>query len=182
MTEGELEHHPFEVGIDGILIELGRRNRGGERRRGEFEAVALDSDRRSDEAFPIERHTVRLAHRPVLRGGEFQLTVPEPAPGPGDTGGDVDTGLHYLAHALQRRDGRLEHHVERIGLRVVDGEDGGGRCGEAEVRPHCPGAMAPHQHAGPERDQTHGGGDRVAPECAWIGRGAGAQGCCTGAQ
>src|SRR5207247_4009746 len=88
MTEGELEHHPFEVGIDGILIELGRRNRGGERRRGEFEAVALDSDRRSDEAFPIERHTVRLAHRPVLRGGEFQLTVPEPAPGPGDTGGD----------------------------------------------------------------------------------------------
>src|SRR5437870_538279 len=53
MTEGELEHYPFEVGIDGILIELGRRNRGGERRRGEFEAVALDSDRRSDEAFPI---------------------------------------------------------------------------------------------------------------------------------
>src|SRR5213596_4030653 len=67
------------------------------------------------------------------------------------------------------------HDALPIWLRVVDGEDGGGRRGEAEVGAHRPGAMAPHQHAGPERHQTHGGGDRITPECAWIGRGAGAQ-------
>src|SRR5207247_2608496 len=126
VTEGELEHHPLEVGIDRILIELRRRNRGGKGRGGEIEAVALDGDRGGDEALPVEPHAELLAHRPILGRIEDELTVPNPAPGTGDLGGDVDIRRHHYAHGPERRDGGLEHHAEGRGLRVIDGEAGGG--------------------------------------------------------
>jgi len=42
--------------------------------------------------------------------------------------------------------------------------------------------MAPHNHPGPKNNQTRNGDHRVAPECAWIGCGAGAKGRFAGPQ
>jgi hypothetical protein len=113
MAEAELGHDLLQIGIHGVLVELGLAQLRDEGRGGKREIVLGQLDVAGDQALGLEAHVELLAHGPVLARAQLQLAIRHPLPGAIELGSDGDTLFHHCAHRLERRHRGREFHPQR---------------------------------------------------------------------